>query len=106
MSNQRSQPRIAFEAEVELVLENGDKQKGRLTNISSGGTFVLTAPPPPFGTKVNLLVHLPGIPDRCAIPCIVRWTKGDDGAGLQFEHLRALEMWAINRLKRDEAEAE
>jgi Tfp pilus assembly protein PilZ len=99
MDNQRRQPRIPFEAAIEIVLEDGSKQPGQLTNISAGGTFVQTEPLPEFGQKITILVRLPGIPDECEIPSIVRWVKKDAGVGLQFEHLRPIEVWALNKIK-------
>jgi hypothetical protein len=106
MDNKRIQPRIPFDADVEILLETGETQAGKLTNISSGGTYVQTTPPPPYGAKIKLVVTLPGVPDKCEIPSIVRWTKGDEGAGLQFEHLRAIEVWALTKLKHSQRETE
>ena len=99
MENQRRQPRIPFDAAVEIIASDGNKQPGRLTNISAGGTFVKTEPLPQFGDKITLLVQLPGIDDQCEIPCIVRWVKQGDGAGVQFEHLRPIEVWALTKIK-------
>ncbi len=77
----------------------GDQsQPGRSLNISAGGIFIDTAPLPEFGTKLTLHIKLPGIADKCKIPCIVRWRKEGDGAGLQFEGLRPIEVWALNKL--------
>jgi hypothetical protein len=41
-----------------------------------------------------------GIPEDCRIPCVVRWVKPGEGVGLQFEQLRAIEVWALGRLLR------
>lgn len=73
-------------------------QPGSTINISRGGVFVRTEPLPTFGDRLVLLVELPGIPERCSIPCVVRWVKPGEGVGLQFETLRAIEVWALNRL--------
>jgi len=82
---------------VEIVA-NGVASPGTTVNISQGGVFVVTAPTPPFGDKVVLRIDLPGVPSRCEIACIVRWSKEGDGVGLQFETLRAIEVWALNKL--------
>ena len=99
MNNERRQPRIPFDAAVEISLEDESKQPGRLTNISAGGTFVQTEPLPEFGQKLKLFVRLPGIEEDCEIPCIVRWTKKGAGAGVQFENLRPIEVWALTKMK-------
>ncbi|MCP4199128.1 MAG: PilZ domain-containing protein [Proteobacteria bacterium] len=104
MDNERKQPRIPFDAAIEVILGDGRKQPGQLTNISAGGTFVQTEPLPEFGQKIKIHVRLPGIQDECEIPCIVRWVKKDEGAGLQFEHLRPIEVWALNKIKHTDKE--
>jgi Tfp pilus assembly protein PilZ len=105
MDSQRRQLRIPFDAAVEIILEDDSKQPGKLTNISAGGTFIQTEPLPEFGKSLKLLVHLPGIPEECEIPCIVRWIKKDVGVGLQFEHLRPIEVWALTKLKHSAEES-
>ncbi len=100
MSDKRQNYRVDFNVEAELELENEPPRPGRLQNISRSGTFIQISPLPPFGQKAMLRVRLPGIPDPCEIPCIVRWTKEDSGAGLQFENLRPIEVWALNKIMR------
>ena len=97
MSQKRQHQRIEFEAEVELEID-GKTQPGQTINISQGGIYVETQPTPDFGTKLSLFIDLPGIRETCKIPSIVRWVKDDGGIGLQFEQLRAIEMWGINKL--------
>ena len=80
------------------IVANGCAQPGTTVNISQGGVFVNTSPVPAFGEKVVLRIDLPGVPARCEIACIVRWSKEGDGVGLQFETLRAIEVWALNKL--------
>lgn len=100
MTNQRQHVRYDYDQEIEIT-HAGDRQPGRSVNISRGGIFVATDPVPPFGAKVLLHLHLPGVPGLCEIACVVRWSKPDDGAGLQFEQLRPIEIWALNKLLRD-----
>ncbi len=100
MDNHRSHQRFSFETDVEIDIGNEEKIPGVMINISTGGAFVKTEQPLQFGTKVTFTFVLPGVPDKCIIPAIVRWNKQDEGVGLQFESLRPIEVWAINRLKR------
>jgi hypothetical protein len=99
MTNDRKHARLDFETPVEIVLD-GAEQPGRTINISRGGVLVATEPVPAFGTRLHLKIRLPGIPDECRIPCVVRWANPGAGAGLQFEHLRAIEVWALGKLLR------
>ncbi len=95
--NNRQHLRIEYVASVEIV-NDGTAQSARTVNISQGGVFIETVPSPALDAKVVLRMSLPGVPETAAIPCIVRWSKGEDGVGLQFENLRAIEVWAINKL--------
>jgi hypothetical protein len=100
MKNNRIDDRTPFEKDIEISLEDGKKLTGKMINISSGGTYIKMSPQPEFDTKLKIYVDLPHVPGICEIPCIVRWVKGESGVGLQFEHLRAIEVWALNKIKR------
>ena len=76
----------------------GSLQRGTTVNISQGGALVKFPPYPAVGERVVLHIRLPGVPDDCAIPAIVRWVRDGVGAGLQFEKLRAIDVWGLNRL--------
>ncbi len=97
MNQNRQHTRLDFGTALEIHVDD-QSQPGRSLNISTGGIFIDTAPLPEFGTKLILHIKLPGIPDKCKIPCIVRWKKEGEGAGLQFEKLRPIEVWAVNKL--------
>ena len=97
MEHKRQYQRVDFRADVEIAF--GEKaQPGRTVNISQGGVFLETRPVPTLDDKVVLRINLPGVAARSEIPCIVRWSKEPDGVGLQFENLRAIEVWALNKL--------
>jgi len=97
MNQKRQHTRLDFGTALEIHF--GDRsQPGRSLNISTGGIFIDTAPLPEFGDRLTLHIKLPGIADMCGIPCIVRWKKDGEGAGLQFEKLRPIEVWALNKL--------
>ncbi|MCP4603699.1 MAG: PilZ domain-containing protein [Proteobacteria bacterium] len=98
VSEKRKRTRLPFEADVVLTLSGG-RQFGRSVNISHGGTLIKTDPAPKFGARLTLHISLPGLPDTCKIPCVVRWTNNrETSTGLQFEHLRAIEVWGLNKL--------
>jgi hypothetical protein len=100
MNSQRKHERYTFEKEIELIFADGETHPGRLVNFSLGGAFVNLVPLPEFGSKVVLRVELPGVPNMCEIPCFVRWVKEGEGAGIQFEYTRPIEVWALSKLIR------
>ncbi|MCP4678804.1 MAG: PilZ domain-containing protein [Deltaproteobacteria bacterium] len=97
----RKHERIDYDASVELGFDDGERHAARIVNISLGGVFLKADSQPEFGSRVHLYFELPRVDDLCEIPCLVRWIKKDRGIGLQFEHLRAIETWAISKLLRD-----
>lgn len=97
MTNQRQHVRLDFDRAVELT-HDGQRLAGRSINISRGGVLVAVEPVPEFGAKVILHIDLPGVPETCDVRCVVRWSKPGGGAGLQFEQLRPIEVWALNKL--------
>ncbi len=96
MTQDRQHARISYDEPVELAM-NDQTHSARAINISQGGIFVETEMSPSFGDKLVLRIELPGVKKVSDIRCIVRWRK-DDGLGLQFENLRAIEVWALNKL--------
>jgi uncharacterized protein (TIGR02266 family) len=98
----RAQPRIDFETDVQLD-GDGVTLTGRTADLSQGGTFVAVEQALPVGARVELSIRLPGVRGVCHIPSIVRWSRVDRGIGLQFERLRPIEVWAINRIVRSTA---
>jgi hypothetical protein len=100
MSNQRQHTRYIYSTEIELTID-GERRPARTVNISRGGVFIIADPVPAFGGKLVLHIKLPGVPEICDIGCVVRWSKAGEGAGLQFEQLRPIEVWSLNKLLRD-----
>ena len=101
MPEKRKHARIPFVADTEILLENESPYSGEIQNISLAGAFVKTDKVLKYEEKLTLRFSLPGVTSICEIPCIVRWTKKDEGAGLQFETLRAIEVWALNKIARN-----
>ena len=100
MNGKRKHDRYNYEQPVQLVFMNGETHAGQSLNFSIGGMFIEISPLPEFGSKVTLQIDLPGVPETCKIPCIVRWTKNEHGAGIQFEYVRPIEVWALSKLIR------
>ena len=92
--------RVDYEHDLEISID--EKQiKGRTVNISPGGAFVIMDEEPELGVKLTIALQLPGVNKVSEIPCIVRWSKPGQGIGIQFERLRAIEIWALNKIIRE-----
>jgi Tfp pilus assembly protein PilZ len=100
MNGNRKHVRHSYSTEVELLIDENTSETGTSLNISTGGIFIDNDTPLADGSKISIIMTIPGIPEPCTIPCIVRWFKKGDGLGLQFESLRAIEVWALNKLIR------
>ena len=100
MSGKRKHDRFLYGQEVQLVFVDGEAHKGRSLNLSMGGMFIEISPLPEFSSRVTLIIDLPGTQETSEIPGIVRWTKDGHGAGIQFEYVRPIEVWALSKLVR------
>ncbi len=98
MVGKRKHERYPYETEVEVKFDTGDLFPGKILNFSLGGAFIQMDTLPRFGSKVKIYITLSGVPDRCEIPCFVRWVKEGEGMGMQFEYLRPIEVWALTKL--------
>ncbi len=100
MNAQRKHERYTYELDVAVVFEDGETHNAKIVNFSLGGAFIDVSPPPGFGSKIKLLIDLPGVPEQSEIPCFVRWIKEGEGVGVQFEYTRPIEVWALSKLFR------
>ena len=99
MNQQRKFSRIEFVTDIELIIDNVT-QLGKTVNLSQGGILLETHPIPEFGKKLILKINLPSIDEISNIASIVRWQNRTQ-TGLQFEQLRPIEVWAINKMSRN-----
>ena len=66
-------------------------------NISLGGALIAaTATKFTMGSRVNLAFAIPTAPELVEIGATVRWSD-DKATGLQFDGLRARDVWALNK---------
>jgi hypothetical protein len=73
----------------------------RVRNVSLGGVFVL-GPTLTIGTRVQL--HFGADDLEIDSPCITRWNT-DEGTGLQFEGLRAIDTYMLSKFIRKHSRA-
>jgi hypothetical protein len=91
-----------YDRKLPVVIVHGEREIHCTTrNISLGGLFVDTGEKLPFGAKARVRMRLPALKEQTEVPVTVRWIT-DEGIGVQFGSLRALEVWALNQLFKQE----
>lgn len=65
-------------------------------NLSLGGALVAAGPKFPMGTRCNITFSIPTIDYAIEVGAIVRWSD-DKATGLQFDGLRARDVWGLNK---------
>jgi type IV pilus assembly protein PilZ len=91
----RKHPRKAVETSVAFQAEGGPRVDARCRDLSLGGMFIEASPPLPYGAKLHVYFHVPGL--DAGVECVVRWAK-PDGMGVQFGRMGARETHALTRL--------
>ena len=86
-----------FECDLPVALFYGDDEFATVaSNISLGGLYLVTDAAIPYGSLVKVRLKVPALKEPATIGGTLRWKK-DDGVGVQFGSLRALEVWALNQ---------
>jgi hypothetical protein len=95
VKNMRTADRYEVDLEVELGI--GDSwETARARNASLGGVFVQTVQRLAAGTKVRVRLRVPGQREALDAIATVRW-QDDVGVGLQFDGLRAKDVYALGK---------
>ena len=66
-----------------------------MVNLSLGGALVTSAKLP-MGQRVQFAFSVPTIDEPIEVGAVVRWSD-DKATGLQFDGLRARDVWALNK---------
>ena len=80
---------------AKLTIE-GTAQELNISNLSLGGAFLDREERLSIGTRVSVEFSIPGRAEPIAVGGAVRWAA-PTGAGVQFDGLRAGEVWALNQ---------
>jgi len=93
-------------APIDVAVEFGakgstERTAGRAKDVSVGGMFIVTTTPLSFGAELVVHVTLPGQKSPFALPGVVRWSKTDEGMGVQFGLIGARETHAITELTKE-----
>lgn len=67
-----------------------------MVNLSLGGAFLQLSQRLPMGQRVDLSFRVPTMEEPIEIGAIVRWSD-DKATGIQFDGLRARDVWALNK---------
>jgi hypothetical protein len=73
-----------------------DTQPVVIRNISLGGAFLETKARLAMETHLELSFRVPTQEQPLSVSGRVRWST-EDGAGVQFDGLRAREVWSLNK---------
>jgi hypothetical protein len=92
--NRRTQTRFDVSIVTEMTCE-GKTSECTMVNLSHGGAFMVF-PRLPMGTLCKVKFSIPTQPEAIETPAIVRWCT-DQGVGVQFEGLRAKEVYALGK---------
>jgi hypothetical protein len=91
----RASSRIAVQMAATVTIASTDFDCV-LVNLSLGGAQVCCGLPVALGERIGLFFVLDGLREVVDTTAIVRW-RHDTELGVQFDGLRAREMWALGQ---------
>jgi hypothetical protein len=91
----RSLPRHDVELDVDFDML-GKTYRSTTRMLSLGGAFIASALVPAFGTRLELRLALPTMDWIVEVGGVVRWADAR-GFGVQFDGLRARDVWAMGK---------
>ena len=95
-TEKRAYSRYEYRTPIEVAV--GEHELSGLSiNLSLGGMLLQTAETLPFGTRLRLRFRLPALDADTEVYATVRWVT-KTAMGVQFESLRARDVWGLNRL--------
>jgi len=93
--NRRTSTRHAVSIAANLKV-NGADRPCTLVNLSLGGALFLLTPRLPMGQRLDVSFKVPTMDEVIEIGATVRWSD-DKATGIQFDGLRARDVWALNK---------
>ena len=67
-----------------------------MLNLSLGGALVAASRKLRLGLRLQISFSVPTVDQPIDVGATVRWADGS-GVGIQFDGLRALDVWALNK---------
>lgn len=65
-------------------------------NLSLGGALLAAGHKLPMGQRISITFNVPTMDEAIEIGATVRWSD-DKATGIQFDGLRARDVWALNK---------
>jgi hypothetical protein len=94
VAEHRRQTRHEVSIPAKLIID-GTPNDCTMLNLSLGGTLVRANAKYAMGQRVQITFHVPTMGDPIEVGGTVRWSN-TDGIGVQFDGLRARDVWALN----------
>ena len=94
MADNRRQTRHDVSIPSKLTL-NGSTNDCTVLNMSLGGALISASTKLAMGQRLEISFHVPTMADAIQVGATVRWSA-TDGVGIQFDGLRARDVWALN----------
>ncbi len=81
------------------VIIHGDNGVGfgSTSDVSLGGMFIETDDTRAFGARIIVKFRAAGLEQPLSAPAVVRWVEPGRGMGVQFESVRPLVIWALQK---------
>jgi len=92
--NRRTSTRHTVSILTKVVID-GTARDATMVNLSLGGALVVTGMKHAMGSRMNISFRIPTMEEPIDIGSTVRWAD-EHGIGLQFDGLRARDVWALN----------
>lgn len=93
--NRRTSTRHAVSLAGQLAI-NGESRPITLMNLSLGGALIAAGTRYSMGQHVTISFQVPTIDEAIEVGATIRWSD-DNSTGLQFDGLRARDVWALNK---------
>jgi hypothetical protein len=94
VSDNRSATRHPVSIAAKLTVD-GHSAEGTLMNLSLGGALMTSSMKHSMGQRVHVSFKVPTQEPAIEVDATVRWSDSQ-GVGLQFDGLRARDVWALN----------
>jgi hypothetical protein len=91
----RTSTRHAVSLPAQLTID-GTQRACTVMNLSLGGALCALSDRVAMGARVDFRFSVPTLEEPIVIGATVRWSD-DKGTGIQFDGLRAREVWALNK---------
>jgi hypothetical protein len=93
--NRRTSTRHAVSLDATLSID-GASHPATVMNLSLGGALIVARARLPMGQRMQIAFRIPTIEDPIEVGATVRWSD-DKATGIQFDGLRARDVWALNK---------